>query len=167
MKEVFAIPAVGAIIQKVEQGQRYILIQTRNKENGGSENGMTEIPAGKVREYENLFTALRREVWEETGLDIIKIYGEENTVSSEMNGYSTISMSPFCVTQNLSGGYSIILHTFICQAVGDLLTKTNETTDIRWEQVEIVEAMLCKDPKRFYPMHINALKKYFHKYPSL
>ena len=51
---------------------------------------MIEIPAGKVREYENMFTALRREVWEETGLNIIKIYGEENTVSSEINGYSTI-----------------------------------------------------------------------------
>ena len=127
---------------------------------------MIEIPAGKVREYENLFTALRREVWEETGLNIIKIYRKENTVSSEINGYSTISMSPFCVTQNLSGAYSIILHTFICQAEGKLLTKTNETSDIHWEQVETVEAMLCKDPKRFYPMHINALKKYFHEYPS-
>ncbi len=165
MIEIFAKPAVGAIIYKVEQGQRYILIQTRNKENGGSENGMIEIPAGKVREYENMFTALRREVWEETGLNIIKIYGEENTVSSEINGYSTISMSPFCVTQNLSGGYSIILHTFICQAEGNLLTNTNETSDVHWEQVETVKEVLYKDPESFYPMHINALKKYFHENP--
>ncbi|MGC6176088.1 NUDIX hydrolase [Lacrimispora sp. 38-1] len=165
MIEIFAKPAVGAIIYKVEQGQPYILIQTRNKENGGSENGMIEIPAGKVREYENMFTALRREVWEETGLNIIKIYGEENTVSSEINGYSTISMSPFCVTQNLSGGYSIILHTFICQAEGNLLTNTNETSDVHWEQVETVKEVLYKDPESFYPMHINALKKYFHENP--
>ena len=165
MIEIFAKPAVGAIIYKVEQGQRYILIQIRNKKNGGSENGMIEIPAGKVREYENMFTALRREVWEETGLNIIKIYGEENTVSSEINGYSTISMSPFCVTQNLSGGYSIILHTFICQAEGNLLTNTNETSDVHWELVETVKEVLYKDPESFYPMHINALKKYFHENP--
>lgn len=165
MIEIFAKPAVGAIIYKVEQGQRYILIQTRNKESDGSENGMIEIPAGKVREYENMFTALRREVWEETGLNIKKICGEENTVSSEFNGYSTISMSPFCVTQNLSGGYSIILHTFICQAEGNLLTNTNETSDVHWERIETVKEMVYKDPMSFYPMHINALKKYFHENP--
>lgn len=64
--EIFAKPAVGAIIEKIEQGKRYILIQTRNKESGGIENGMTEIPAGKIREYENIFDALRREIWEES-----------------------------------------------------------------------------------------------------
>jgi len=53
MIEIFAKPAVGAIIYKIEQGQRYILMQTRNKENGGSENGMIEIPAGKVRDYKD------------------------------------------------------------------------------------------------------------------
>jgi len=31
---------------------------------------MIEIPAEKIREYESVFDALRREVWEETGLNI-------------------------------------------------------------------------------------------------
>lgn len=33
MKEVFAKPTVGAIIEKKENGKDYILIQTRQKEN--------------------------------------------------------------------------------------------------------------------------------------
>ena len=162
--EVFLKPAVGAIIEKAEQGKRYLLIQERNKENGGIEHGMTEIPAGKIREYENIFDALRREVLEETGLRLTYIYGEECVVSSKINGYEHISFSPFCVTQNLGGGYSIILHTFLCRAAGDLQIKTNETVNVRWELAETVEAMLFENPQQFYPIHINALRKYFSEH---
>lgn len=164
MIEVFAKPAVGAIIEKEFDGEKYILIQQRNKENDGVETRMTEIPAGKVREYENIFDALRREIWEETGLTITQIKGEENLIISENNGYETISFTPFCSTQNLSGGYSIMLQTFICQAEGSLLKETNETINIRWETIETVENILENNPKQFYPMHINALRKYFSLY---
>lgn len=76
IKEIFAKPCVGAIIEKIIDGEKYILVQTRQKEDGCETNGMIEIPAGKIREYENVFSALRREVREETGLEIIKIYGD-------------------------------------------------------------------------------------------
>lgn len=161
MMEVFAKPAVGAIIEKGYDDEKYILIQERNKTNDVMEKGMIEIPAGKVREYENIFEALRREIWEETGLTITQIEGEENLTISENSGYKTIGFIPFCSTQNLSGGYSIMLQTFICQAEGDLLEETNETVNIRWEAIDIIERMLENNPEQFYPMHINALRKYF------
>lgn len=79
--EKFAIPCVAAIIEKIVNNEKYILIQTRQKEDGAETNGMLEIPAGKIREYENVFVALRREVKEETGLTITKILGEDRQVS--------------------------------------------------------------------------------------
>ena len=79
--EKFAIPCVAAIIEKIVNNKKYILIQTRQKEDGAETNGMLEIPAGKIREYENIFRALRREVKEETGLTITKILGEDRQVS--------------------------------------------------------------------------------------
>ena len=79
--EKFAIPCVAAIIEKIVNNKKYILIQTRQKEDGAETNGMLEIPAGKIREYENVFVALRREVKEETGLTITKILGEDRQVS--------------------------------------------------------------------------------------
>lgn len=82
IKEVFAKPCVGAIIEKIIGNERLILIQTRQKEDGNETNGMLEIPAGKIREYEDVFSALRREVWEETGLKLTKIYGEDTSVST-------------------------------------------------------------------------------------
>lgn len=79
MKEVFAKPAVGAIIEKKENGKDYILIQTRQKENDCHTNGMIEVVGGKIREYENIFSALAREVQEETGLKLTKIIGQEES----------------------------------------------------------------------------------------
>ena len=119
--EKFAIPCVAAIIEKIINNEKYILIQTRQKENRAETNGMLELPAGKIREYENIFEALRREVKEETGLSITKILGEDNQISNFIKGNEVISYTPYCITQNLSGAYSIILNTFLCEAEGELL----------------------------------------------
>lgn len=103
MAEIFAKPCVGAIIEKVIDDKKYILVQTRQKRDGGETNGLLEIPAGKIREYEDIFSALRREVWEETGLTVTRIQGEESAVSTEAAGIKTVSVTPYCTTQNLSG----------------------------------------------------------------
>lgn len=160
IKEVFAKPCVGAIIEKVTDNEKYILVQTRQKEDGNETNGMIEIPAGKIREYEDIFSTLRREVWEETGLKITKIYGEDSAVCTQTDGVTTISFSPYCVTQNLSGAYSIILNTFLCEAEGDLIESTNETENVHWEKVSEMERLLRENPEKIFFMHINALKKY-------
>ncbi len=160
MMEKFAKPAVGAIIEKQINGEKFILIQERQKENGEKENGMVEIPAGKIREYENIFKALRREVKEETGLIITKINGEECGLESCVNGNKVISFQPYCVTQNLSGAYSLILNTFICEADGILAESTNETQNIHWEKADIIKDMLKDNPDSLFLMHVNALKKY-------
>jgi len=65
--EVFAKPAVAGIIEKEIDEKSYILIQNRSKENAPNEEGLIEIPAGRVREYENVYDCLRREIYEETG----------------------------------------------------------------------------------------------------
>lgn len=160
IKEVFAKPCVGAIIEKVIGNERYILIQTRQKEGGNETNGMLEIPAGKIREYEDVFSALRREVWEETGLKLTKIYGEDTSVSTQTGDVTTISFNPYCVTQNLSGAYSMILNTFLCEAEGNLIESTNETENVHWEKVSEIERLLRENPEKIFFMHINALKKY-------
>lgn len=160
IKEVFAKPCVGAIIEKIIGNERLILIQTRQKEDGNETNGMLEIPAGKIREYEDIFSALRREVWEETGLKITKTYGEDTSVSTQTGDVTTISFNPYCVTQNLSGAYSMILNTFLCEAEGDLIESTNETENAHWEKVSEIERLLRENPEKIFFMHINALKKY-------
>ena len=109
MKETFAIPAVGAIIVKNDGEKEYILVQNRKKNNGDGMDGLLEIPAGKIREYENIFEALRREVWEETGLKITKICGEAESEFLDVEGKKTIVFSPYCVTTLCPGLFFLIL----------------------------------------------------------
>lgn len=156
--EVFTKPAVGAIIEKNINGIKHILIQKRRK--NISEDGLIEIPTGKIREFENIFDALRREVREETGLRITNIIGK-NFIPIKTKSYSTISFSPFCITQNLSGGYSLILFTFICTGEGELFEKSNESSDIKWIAANELKLLLDANPEKFFPMSINSLKKYF------
>ena len=158
--EKFAIPCVAAIIEKIVNNEKYILIQTRQKEDGAETNGMLEVPAGKIREYENIFRALRREVKEETGLTITKILGEDRQISNLIDGNEVISYTPYCVTQNLSGAYSIILNTFLCEAEGELLAETNESQNIHWIKIEELRRFLKNNPEKIFLLHINALQKY-------
>lgn len=158
--EKFTVPCVAAIIEKITNNEKYILIQTRQKEDGAETNGMLELSAGKIREYENIFEALRKEVKEETGLSITKILGEDNQISNFIKGNEVISYTPYCITQNLSGAYSIILNTFLCEAEGELLTETNESQNIHWIKIEELKKILKNNPEKIFLLHINALQKY-------
>lgn len=160
MQETFVKPAVGAIIESIIDGEKYILVQERQKEGGGVDNGLMEIPSGKIREYENIFDALRREVNEETGLTVTKIVGEDEVVRSTVEGHEIISFEPYCITQNLSGVYSLMVSIFLCEAEGTLALSTNETQNIRWMKVEELKEILTKTPEKIFIMHINVLKKY-------
>ena len=158
--EKFTVPCVAAIIEKIVNNEKYILIQTRQKEDVAETNGMLELLAGKIREYENIFEALRREVKEETGLSITKILGEDNQISNFIKGNEVISYTPYCITQNLSGAYSIILNTFLCEAKGELLTETNESQNIHWIKIKELKKIFKNYPEKIFLLHINALQKY-------
>jgi 8-oxo-dGTP pyrophosphatase MutT (NUDIX family) len=160
MIETFAVPCVGAIITRRVGGVPCLLLQERLKSGGGIENGMLEVAAGKVRAYENVFDALRREVLEETGLRLTRIEGEETALTRTVNGYKVMSYTPFCTTQNLSGGYSILLHSFICEAEGEPLARTDEARNLRWMSLDDCRHHLQSHPEAFYPLHLNALSLY-------
>ena len=162
MMEIFAKPCAGAIIEKIIDGEKHILLQTRQKSGGGDTNGKLEIPAGKIREYEDVFSTIRREVLEETGLTVTKIYGEELAAVTQVGEVKTITFEPFCITQNLRGAYSIILNTFICEAEGETLPSTDEAQNIGWVNISEVRQIIENEPERVFFMHINALKKYLN-----
>lgn len=158
-KEKFMIPAVTAIVVKETDGVKYLLLQERWK-NNPLEDGLLEIPGGKISEYENIFDSLRREVMEETGYFVKKIYGEENSTFVEFNGYKVLNYEAFASAQNLEKNYPIMTQFFICEVEGEKLEKTNETQNIKWFSLAEVSLLINKSPEKFYPMHINAIRKY-------
>ena len=162
MKESFAIPGVGGIIRKFNNGLEYILIQDRVKFNYKFESGIIEIPAGKIREFENIYSCLRREVLEETGLHILTIEGEDVSETILINDYEVLSYTPFSSCQNLSGSYPIMVQVFLCTVKDEgLITKeSNESKNIRWIEKTELKKLLEMQPESFFPMHITTLKKY-------
>lgn len=161
--ELFPRHAVGGIIEKNIDGIEYVLIQDRCKDDAKTEKGLLEIPAGKIREFENIFDCLRREVWEETGLEVTHIEGESEAVIFESNGYKALNYTPFSCSQNIEGAYPIMVQTFICQANGELLVKTNETENIRWMSLIELQRLLASNKEFFYSMHVVALMKYLKR----
>ncbi|WP_246582653.1 NUDIX hydrolase [Clostridium mobile] len=160
MIERFSKPAAGGIIEKNVDGIDYILIQERSKEDAKLEEGLLEIPAGKIREFENIYECLRREIWEETGLQVTEIDGEKDSTIFESNRYKVLNYTPFACSQNIEGNYPVMVETFICKVKGEMLAKTNETKNIRWISLKDLKELIVKDKNRFYPMHIKTLEKY-------
>lgn len=85
--ERFSIPGVGGLIVKKIDNIEHILLQTRSKADAPGEDGLLEIPAGKIRAFENIFDTLKREIKEETGLDVTEILGENKLSVYSGNGY--------------------------------------------------------------------------------
>lgn len=160
MKETFVKPAVSAIIQREEKEEIFVLVQIRQKYPDDGTNGLLEIAGGKIREYENVFEALKREVEEETGLYITQIYGREHSVEEQEGEVKTITIEPFCVTQNLNGIYSLLQLTFLCRANGEPRMQTEESVDIHWMKLKELEEILNQNPEGIFPMDVLPLKKF-------
>ena len=161
MNERFAIPGVAGILEKEIHGVLYILVQERWKEDAKSEEGLIEIPAGKIREFENIYDCLRREIKEETGLKVLAIEGESEAVIFESNNYKVLNYAPFAHAQNSQGSDPIVVQTFICQVEGELLRETNETQNLRWVSLDELKRLVYEEPETLYPMHVEIFKKYF------
>jgi 8-oxo-dGTP pyrophosphatase MutT (NUDIX family) len=158
--ERFAIPGAGAIIRRSMDGCEQILLQERCKKDAPLENGLLEIPAGKIREFESIFDTIRREVKEETGLDIVKIEGEEESSFHAANGYKVLNFKPFSCSQNLEGAYPIMVFIFVCTAEGELLNRSDEAKNFIWIGKDELSHILVETPERVYPMHVDTLRAY-------
>ncbi len=157
--EKFSIPGVGAIIEKNINGILHILIQKRCKSINDVDYGLFEIPAGKIREYENIFTCLRREVFEETGLSLDYIEGENRTEVYSDNEYKVINYEPFSCSRNIGSKYPIMVSDFICKAGEGNLKESNESKELQWISLKDLE-LLMENERHLYPMHVSTLRKY-------
>lgn len=160
MEEIFAIPGVGGIVEKHQDGMDYILMQNRCKQDAMSEYGLLEIPAGKIRQFENIFECLKREIKEETGYTITIIEGELESAIDDLEDYKVLSYTPFCCAQNIEGKYPILVQIFICQVQGECLIESNESKNIRWIPLTKVKEIMEEASHTLYPMHLRTLEKY-------
>ena len=132
-------PNARAIIERIINGKIEVVIQMRYEEN---KPGLYEFPGGKIEHCESFFDALRREVKEETGLEIIKIAGEENVIRCENPYFGIECFRPYAVYQTVNGKKDSLGAYFICAAVGELLIEGDHSKDIKWINLDQFQSML-------------------------
>lgn len=157
--ESLYVPFVGAIIAREINGNKQVLIQIRQKKTDTEYSGAIEIPGGKMRAFEDVYDGVRREVKEETGLDITFIGGEDDRKDYPNRGHTSSLIEPFCVTQMSQGPFIGLI--FLCQARGEPVQETNETKQVRWMKLDELKQIVNEEPERVYTAFLAPLKQYF------
>jgi len=155
---------VSALLEREHDGERQLFIQTRYKPHASPTYLNTfEIPAGGVGPYENVYDALKREIKEETGLNIIKIIGDDSTgVLENRPGDSSMAFRPFLCQQVLetNGGLPWYGFVFLCEVKGEVVMQEEEAKDPQWVSMSDLKKMVEQQPEKIFSLQYATLKKY-------
>lgn len=130
------VNARAIIIKKDQQGIT-ILIQKRTKK----KEECYEFPGGRMEEYESITDALRREVKEETGLDLSFIENECHSMITK-GVFETQCIRPYCSYQTISGPVDSFGLHFICEAKGEPLIAGDDSSDIHWASIDELKVLI-------------------------
>jgi 8-oxo-dGTP pyrophosphatase MutT (NUDIX family) len=136
-----------AIIERKWNGVLEIVVQRRDKPYEGST--LIELPGGRVEEFEPLLDALKREVREETGLEVWYIEGQDARIETNGADTNVECLRPFAAYQTLHGPVDSIGVYFRCLAHGQLLESGDETRSSRWMPVSEIARLIHEDAEQF------------------
>lgn len=166
-KYSMAIPYVGAIIERENNGIVEVLIQTRWKPlTDPIYTGTFEFPVGTLdKPYESIYEALAREIDEECGLKLKTIIGNSTTAIVQSNKEDAVfGFRPFCCTQQLKNGKPWIGFVFICEVENtEPKSSSDESKDIKWVKASEIKQLFTQSPEKFFTLELPAWEYYFKK----
>ncbi|AZR73588.1 hypothetical protein BBF96_09415 [Anoxybacter fermentans] len=161
--EKLCIPNVKALIEKEMDGEKWIVLQTRNKPDTDPYTQRYEIPGGKIRAYESIYSALKREIKEECGLDLKRI--RDGKLERVYEGEDCVeTIQPFTVYQMTKGPYPSLGLVFICEAEGELIQGGDETSNPFWISKSELEKQIHEKPETFALLDKSILFEYLRRY---
>lgn len=137
-----------AIVERTFNDELHIILQTRNKV---GEPQTLELPGGRLELFEPILEGLKREVFEETGLKVVRVNGEETRIDTcGINpDFEVECIEPLCVYQTIKGPIDSMGMYFLCEAEGELLVNGDDTKNVHWKPVSEVKNMFEADPLQF------------------
>jgi len=158
------VPIVSAIIERDRDGEKEILVQTRWKPDRDPHySGTLEIPAGGMHRYENVYDAVKREVLEETGLQVISFYPDIRTKTYAPHDDDCFAFVPFCCQQQLKGGLPRVGFVFLCRVEdAEPMPQHEEVRDIRWMKISELRQIIEETPERIFTLQLGVLDYYLH-----
>lgn len=143
--EGLVVPNVAAVVYSEARGE--ILLQRRDKV-GEAVRGRLEVPGGRWRAGESAAAAVRREVFEETGVSVIEML----TDSTEFDFPAGLAMEasrPAVVVAGLHGAYPAVLVAYECIGVGIPRPLAGESAAPAWWGLGDARDHLERDPDDF------------------
>ena len=162
--EKFSIPVISAIIERSKDDEIEILVQTRWKPKKDLKySGCLEISAGKIREFENVYDALKREVLEETGLKVVEIFPDIKTKTHSPSNDGSFAFQPFCCQQQIKGGQPLIGFVFICKVENKKpKAQHEECKEIKWIKKYKLKRIFEETPEKIFTLQLGVLDYYFN-----
>jgi len=136
------VNARAILWREINSGIEYV-VQVRDRP---GQRQSLEFPGGTVEVHESLLTALRREVREETGLEVVEIEGQ--VVEHSGMGSTVECLEPFAVYQTTRGFNGMGVY-FRCRAKGVLLAEGDGSRAIRWMPAAELASRITNDPDQF------------------
>ncbi|HSW90550.1 MAG TPA: methyltransferase domain-containing protein [Candidatus Saccharimonadales bacterium] len=166
-KEAFsmALPYCGAIVEREQNGEKELLMQTRWKPHADPVySGTIEFPASTLdKPFEDIHDTLAREIKEETGLTLKNIRGDERT-SDITSGRDDqiIGFRPFCCTQQIKNGKPWIGFVFVCEVeAGEPKAQHGEAKDAHWMKAGDLRQLYENEPEKLFGLELPAWQYYF------
>ena len=158
---------ISAILMRRRNDTIEIFLQTRWKPTvSPMYSGMLEIPAGVIDAYENVYDALRREVKEECGLEIVKIVDDYQGQIVEPRPHDkSFVFKPFICQEALetNNGLPWMGFVFLCEVEGEVRVDASEAKDPRWVSITELKEILKTSQEKIFPLQLPVLK-YFIEY---
>lgn len=144
--EPVVVPNINAVVYDTAD-RRCMLLQRRDKPDEPV-RGLLEIPGGRWRAGESPDEALRREVYEETGVTLLAVAG---ALRHETHGPEVLTSGgiPAAVVVGRGGGYPSLHVVFECVGEGTPRGVPGEVAEPRWWPVTDVVDLLAARPEEF------------------
>lgn len=130
-----SVAVVGCVLC-VQNDETYVLMVERGSKVDNS--GKWCMPCGYLDWDETLDAAVKREIWEETGLDIDEFLSKHKVIYSHIENPYYVSSSPKSNRQNVSHHFGIVIKGPLPSLNSSIALESGEATSIQWVRLSAI-----------------------------